>query len=61
MSAAQQAKAKRRKMVTGYAYLGNSRRRPRISGVSYLSISESIAAARNAAVREAKSKAKPKK
>ena len=51
MSAAQQAKRKRRQMRSGYAYLGNSMRRPRISGTSHRTIAESIAAEQNAAAR----------
>ena len=59
MSAAQQAKAKRRQMRNGYAHLGNALgRRPRISGVSYRSVAESIARARATAVREANAKKK---
>lgn len=60
MSACQQAKSKRNKMRNGFACMGNSLRRPRISGMSYRTVSESIAAARNAAAREAKSKVKKK-
>lgn len=60
MSACQQAKAKRSKMRNGYAHMGGSMRRPTVSGVSYRTVSESIAAARNAAAREAKAKTKKK-
>lgn len=58
MSACQQAKAKRSKMRNGYAHLGGSLRRPSISGMSYRSVQESIAAARSAAAREAQKKRK---
>jgi hypothetical protein len=61
MSAVQQAKAKRRQMRNGYAHLGGALRRPHVSGMSYRSVAESIAAARHAAAREAKSKVKKKK
>lgn len=60
MSASQQAKAARRKMRNGYAHLGSSLRRPRISGISHRSVAESINAARLAAAREAKAKSKKK-
>lgn len=53
MSAAQQAKRKRRQMRNGFAHLGNSMRRPRISGTAYRTVAESIAAERNAAARAA--------
>lgn len=60
MSACQQAKAKRSKMRNGYAHLGGSMRRPTVAGQSFRSVAESIAAARNAAAREAKAKTKKK-
>lgn len=60
MSAVSQAKAKRRQMRNGYAHLGNALRRPTISGLSYLSVGDSIARARAQAAREAKSKVKKK-
>lgn len=60
MSASQQAKAARRKMRNRYAHMGNSLQRPRISGQSYRSVSESIAAARATAARVAKATAKRK-
>lgn len=60
MSACQQAKAKRRKMRNGYAGMGKSLRRPHVSGRSYRSVSESIAAARSTAAREAAAARKKK-
>ena len=61
MSACQQAKAKRRQMRNGYAHLGGSMRRPTVSGRSYHSVSESIAAARAAAAKALKVGAKKKR
>lgn len=55
-----QAKAARRKMRNGYAHLGSSTRCPSVAGVSYRSVSDSIAHARAAAAREAKAKTKKK-
>ncbi len=60
MSAVSQAKAKRRQMRNGYAHLGNALKRPTVSGLSYRSVGDSIAAARAAAAREAKAKTKKK-
>jgi len=60
MSAAQQAKAKRRQMRNGYAHMGNSMRRPTISGKSYTSVSESIARAHTRAAAEARRSTKKK-
>jgi len=53
MSACQQAKAKRNKLRRGYSYLGNSLRRPVTKGASNRTVSESIAAARRTAARQA--------
>lgn len=61
MSACQQAKAKRAKMRNGYAYLGGNLRRPTVAGLSYMSVSESIARARAAASAEARRKVTKKK
>ncbi len=60
MSASQQAKSKRRKMRNGYAHMGNSLSRPRISGQSFRSVAESIAAARVTAARVAAASKKKK-
>jgi len=60
MSASQQAKAKRRQMTNGYAHMGGSLRRPHVKGATSRSVADAIAAARMAAVREAKAKAKKK-
>lgn len=53
MSASQQAKAKRRKMRNGYAHLGNSLKRPTVSGLKMRSVKEAIAAAARTAARMA--------
>lgn len=60
MSACQQAKAKRRKMRSGYAYLGNSLKRPTVAGVSHRTVAESIARNRMQAIREAAARTKKK-
>lgn len=59
MSAAQQSKAKRRKMRNGYAHMGNAMGRPIYKGVnSGRSIADAIAAERAKAAREARAKKK---
>lgn len=60
MSAAQQAKSKRKQMRNGHAHMGGSMRRPRVSGVAHRSVAESIAAEQNAAARAAASRKKKK-
>jgi hypothetical protein len=47
------AGAIRKKLTSGYAHLGNARKRPRLKGASNRSVSESIAAARRTAARQA--------
>lgn len=41
-------------MHNGYAAMGNSQRRPRHKGIRTRSVAEAIAAARNAAARQAR-------
>ena len=55
-----QAKAKRRIMCSGYANLGNSMRRPTVAGLRHISVADSIANSRRAALNEQKRKATKK-
>ena len=60
MSAAQQAKAKRRQMRNGYAHLGNALGRPVYKAASQTNVQEAIAAERARAAREARAKSSKK-